>query len=217
MRTVIAIILSFWIALSTVANPLVLLSGKPPVAGGTLVTDDFNRTAGTLGANWTQGGDSISTQGSYAQLTGETKFGTSRWTADSFANNQYCKLTLIDLGSNGSSVELVVRGDGAGATQDGYALQIRSNGTSSSTTASLELIVDDDYTTLDTDSSTWSEGDVIEIRVSGTSITTYKNAILVSGFSATDSTLTIGVPGINIYNVDPGTVTQVDNFEGGDL
>lgn len=146
----------------------------------------------------------------------------------SFAANQYAKGTVYKAAGydpDGShEIELLLRWNitsgnargyetliGITASNQGYIAIVRWNGSLGSYTAlydpgagSIALPAD---------------GDVFEARISGTTITVYRNGSAISGATATDSTYSSGQPGIGFWPVDgalPGSYGWA-YFEAGDL
>lgn len=176
-------------------------------------TDNFNRSntwpGGGLGANWT-----IMLNGGLDIFGNEAIGSTSanclnRWSADSFANDQYSRVTIGD--SDRDKQGPGVRLSGSGATSSGYVLS-----TWLGFGWQLYRVDAGAFTEIaaDTDGShAYALGDVAELQVSGTSLTVLKNGSAVTGMPVTDATYGSGAAGI-YANTTSGRLEQ---WEGGDL
>jgi hypothetical protein len=115
-------------------------------------------------------------------------------TAGTYSNDQYAKATISGKGLNTAYRRggVIVR---SSADTD-------ANGT---------------FTSLGTWTTTaWANGDTIELEVSGTTLTPYRNGSAIAGKSATDSALASGRPGLYIAShTDSGY--RLDDWEGGDV
>lgn len=175
----------------------------------TVVTDNFNRANGALGANWTEitAADAAPTISSNTAIggTGLSTWGDgSLWTANSFTNDQYAEFdaTYAAVGD----VEVLLRGNVAGT--QGYLLVW--NGTDVSI---LEL---PGLGTLDTDAGNPTSGTHnLRFEAEGTALRGYVDNVQV--VSTTDATWTSGSPGIIFYRGTAGTGGSIDNFEAGNL
>lgn len=132
----------------------------------------------------------------------------------SWPNDQYCKLKVFVTGTAGG-------GSGAGP------MVRKAAGTSDA--SRYELIVDhaasNNCTLRRRDSGgtptdivvftqAWSEGDVWELRVQGTTLSVWLNGVQVST-NQTDATIASGFPGGTYSSTE--TAASLDNFEGGDF
>lgn len=170
-------------------------------------TDDFNRANGNLGSNWTDLFIANSAQISSNQLVGNyNNSWAAYYSAGTLGNDQYSKIqiTTVPTGSQGFGV--AVRCSGGVGTETYYAFGC------SASSSSIEKFVSGTFTLLKGSiATTFSVGDYIEVRVSGTTISGYKNGVFVD--SATDSSISSGKAGVWGYLVG-GTG---DSWEGGDL
>lgn len=200
-------------------SQIVLNSGK--INGGTLglstvgggptivASDNFTRAdSGTLGANWT------ATQGGGLQILNNTAAGQgtaavfdSVWTANAFANNQYAKATVVR-DAFGDYLGVTVRITGANTTENGYMFFVSVGQFADET--HIYRIDNGVSTSLYTDSTHVSDGDVIEIRAAGSTIGAYIKGTLL--YSVPDSTYSSGSAGLTAYS--SGSTTF---WEGGNL
>ena len=167
------------------------------------VSDDFNRSSGSLGANWTTNPtDGIQIWSNYALDNGTSYPDLAWWSANSFNNSQFASLTVTAIQSSWQAFGPAVRvsaGNGYGATWH------------DTTVLDLRKVVGGAQSTIGT-TSTVSVGDVIRIEVSGSSITVKKNGVAVIG-PVTDTSISSGAAGM--YGA--GNPAQGDSWAGGDL
>ena len=190
-----------------------------------IATDDFNRADGNIGSNWTYifdiawtgAGSTISVLSNKARALSEGSHSQIEvWAgAGSFTTDQYSKATVSGLAQNGDPYRagVVARcSTDTDANRDYYAYWIKDTGASSKTTE-LFKVVNGTTTVLDTRSTTWANGDTVEIECEGTTIRGLKNGVEV--VSVTDSELSAGKPGIAIGGTSSGPF--LDDWEGGIL
>lgn len=193
-----------------------------------IATDNFNRAAGTLGANWSDinaaNADVIyidATPGTaYATIAGQ--FAVSRWNgAGTFSNDQYSSVKLVAIDNYGTSygVGVVARcsADQEG-TRDYYYVMVQMNNSSGGTfTTVLGKVVNGTNTNLHSAAVTWSNNDLVSIECEGTTIRACKNGTAIGGsFTATDSSLASGKPGLAIMG-GAADLFAADDWEGGDI
>lgn len=188
---------------SNVSNIAVTCTGSPPSVSG---SDNFNRSNGPLGSNWsnaTDGALSISNQAILGASTGTTS-GDVR-TAETYSADQYAQ---IDIGSV-SGEDWV--GPAVRASSDGQNLYLGlydyNNG---SPYIQIFRRQTGSWTTVSGPYScgTLAPGTQLKLEVVGDAL-----ALLVNGVekvAATDTTITSGAPGIMAF----GTPTA-DNFQAG--
>ncbi|HET9708379.1 MAG TPA: hypothetical protein VFP39_08750, partial [Gemmatimonadales bacterium] len=210
----------------------VVLSHSSVLTGGTygaipVATDDFNR--GSIGANWLQL-DSfwgvIATSGTVAYGSGSAQAlpigSQARWVgAGTFAADQYSQAAIggLEFQSGNYHAGVLVRcstdADSSGtSTRDFYGVSVLYDSAGPNYTTKLYKVVNGVLTTLYSASVAWSNGDVLKLTVVGSTLTAYKNGVAISGFSATDTDLSSGNPGIEAAS--NGTANEtLDNWEGG--
>lgn len=187
------------------------------MARSAVATDNFNRAA--IGANWqglfTFDGD-LTIQASTV-VRGTGTHNPSRWNgAGTFANDQYSIVTIVAFG--GIDVAdyyfgVIARASadvdsGATNTRDFYEMIVQDV---SAKRIELAKTVNGTRTILASSAtSSFANGDTIEIECEGTAIRGYRNGSVV--LSATDSDLASGKPGL--IGSDANTM---DNWEGGDI
>jgi hypothetical protein len=196
-------------------NPALIPHASSPVAppATSLVrTDNFNRAnSANLGANWTALDGNIEIISNQAGL-GTDGFNVVYWSADAFNANQYSKITITNSPFNPNiAIECSVRVSGtAGAGNYNYYAGWATNGQygiyKQVGATSTDLVAPTSHT--------WNVGDVIELRVNGTTLTLHQNGSQIA--SITDSDLSSGRPGINMF-AGNGEQPRADNWEGGEL
>lgn len=174
----------------------------------TVVASDDANGRNALGANWsqvassTQGDVTVTPTGSNnstyftANSGGET---VARWVgAGSFTNDQGASAALVTFSLfSGGAIGVVCRcsADTDGA-KDYYLCQLIDDSGNSTKTVQLTKRVNGTETVLSTGSTTWTAGDRIGIRATGTTIQALKNGAQIGSMSVTDSSLSTGAPGI---------------------
>lgn len=174
-------------------------------------SDDFNRAdSGAnsgFGANWTHyqegtptnsGAQVISNVG---RITTSFTLRTAMWSGGASSADQFSQATMAAGSADFGEYVAVRKTDG-----DNFYAGGRLNGTS----IRISKYVAGVQTTLNTGTVTVSDGDVIRLEVSGTSLDLKING--VSQLTTTDSDLSSGNPGLRSTNT-----TDWDNWSGGDL
>ncbi len=187
---------------------LVLIPVLPQKASAaTPASDDFNRTAGSLGPDWTgirDGGLSIFSHA----VTGRSGLAGDVWTAAPFTSDQYSQIEVTPKQLTGGQwIGAAVRVQDGG--QDAYAGIYFWNG------GRPELLVfkrsGGSWNPLASYSSgPLAPGTQLKLVAAGATILFLENG--VQRLSVSDSSLSGGAPGIMIY--DAGTV---GNWSGGDV
>jgi Fibronectin type III domain. len=179
------------------------------------VTDDFNRADGPLGANWTKppaSENNLLIVNNQVGVDVESSHNYAFWSADSFSEDQYSEVTMVNIGLwNG----VIVR---AKAGVDEFYLAI----VTSDHTYSIYVRTASGYTLLAAEGGspeTWSAGDIVGLEASGSgpvNLTLLKNGNPVLTYTDSTYNITGGSPGIGIWSLS-GSNLRVDNWEGGDL
>ena len=191
---------------------LCLFLGLIPVlpqeaSAATHAADDFDRAAGSLGADWTRirdGGLSISSHA----VTGRSGLAGNIWTAGTFTSDQYSQIEVTSTQLTGGQwIGAAVRGQNGG--QDAYAGIYYWNG------GHPELLLfkrsRGSWVTLSSyNSRPLAAGTQLRIIAVGPKIVLLENGIQRLSFS--DSSLSGGAPGIMIYG--GGTA---GSWSGGDV
>lgn len=186
-----------------------------------IASDNFNRAS--LGADWgmvnTVRGNVVidsSTRvwGEYAAIGDDHP--TARWVgAGTFSDDQYSSAVIIDSTPPGSTYRfgVVVRASAdTNGTRDYYEAYVAL--ITSLVTTHLTKVVNGTKTDIYVSSSpTWADNDRIELEVQGTTLRVCKNGTPLGGsFTATDSSITTGKPGLSVTNQ-----MYLDDWEGGDV
>jgi hypothetical protein len=166
----------------------------PPPPAMATVLDDFNRSNGALGANYTAShGAGLAIASNAVVGTGGESRGSMR-TAEAFDADQSVQVTLTT-NTASKALSLFVRGSGADGTFDGYYASVyfgsswnivrSDNGSEVATIASGNVGVD------------FAIGDVIKLDITGSTLTLTRNGTTLG--SGNDSTITSGKPGFETY------------------
>jgi hypothetical protein len=183
-----------------------------------MATDDFNRANGGLGANWSE----IDTAGGSGALaiasnvvTGNTLTpSASRYTAASFADDQYAEVAVGGLAFNGASYRVgpICRASADTDTaRDYYFAWVLDDG-SSTRTIQVGKVINGAQTVLASTTTTVANTDVLRLEVQGTALRVYLNAVQLSALNSTDSDRTTGWPGVASTQA-----LNADNWHGADL
>jgi hypothetical protein len=188
------------------ANPLILLT--PQVSSGstpTVVSDNFNRADGALGANWTvQLGSNMAIVSNEVKTTTLSTDQFAVWNgAGTFAANQYAKIKVT---ANVNAAIVAVRSSGSAGTTTCY--WARKDG--------IHRFINGPagYASVQAGDITINLNDILELRVTGTTLQRYVNGV-AAGPSGTDSNIASGKPGFGQYTT--GSASQCDDLEGGSL
>ncbi len=174
-------------------------------------TDNFNRSNGGLGSNWTeQNSSSWSVEGNGVVCNSAVEC-AARYSAGTFANDQYAQLKLTTYNPSWMYLGVTVRASG---TNNWYGAYVGGSG--STYELMLFKMVAGTWTQLgSTYSGSWAANDVIRVEANGTTIRALQNG--TSRISVTDSALTSGQAGLTGYGpIDP-SLLKGDDWEGGDL
>jgi hypothetical protein len=170
------------------------------------VTDDFNRADGGLGANWTSSRfvSNPPLIASNKAVGGFALGGISSaiYTGSAFTNDQYSKAVIATIGAGDPSVW--VRAESPGNAVTGYYAEFTSG-------SQVQIFKSTATSLASTAISVLIAGDVIELRVIGTTLSAYLNGALL--VQTTDSDHASGSPG---FQLDI-TATSIDSWEGGNL
>lgn len=186
-----------------------------------VASDNFNRAS--LGADWAmvntiRGNVVINSStrvwGEYAAIGDDHP--TARWVgAGTFSDDQYSSAVIIDSTPTGSTYRfgVVVRASAdTNANRDYYEVFVAL--ITGLVTTHLVKVVNGTKTDIYVSSSpTWADNDRIELEVEGTTLRVCKNGTPLGGsFTATDSDITTGKPGLSVTNQ-----MYLDDWEGGSL
>lgn len=186
-----------------------------------VASDNFNRAS--LGADWAMVNtirgnvvidSSTRVWGEYAAIGDDHP--TARWVgAGTFSDDQYSSAVIIDSTPPGSTYRfgVVVRASAdTNGTRDYYEAYVAL--ITGLVTTHLTKVVNGTKTDIYVSSSpTWADNDRIELEVQGTTLRVCKNGTPLGGsFTATDSSITTGKPGLSVTNQ-----MYLDDWEGGDM
>jgi hypothetical protein len=182
-------------------------------------TDVFTGANGAaLSASWTNAFNAfIIRNNSAAGASGADTF--AWWNADVFGTDHYSKANITAFTTVGPLFQgVIARATGTTAgTLNCYA--VYTDGASGSTHTEIAKITGGSGVALKAVATTFTPGDLIEIRCTGTATTTiamYKNGVLVDSVNDSTSPFTSGAAGIYAFDRDLAG-TNIDNWEGGNL
>lgn len=176
-----------------------------------IATDAFTRATLNSTGDWAQLNSawadvqiysSVSANGAGAWIPTNNNCAAARWVgAGTFTDNQYASVAFSGLAfqSQANWVGPVVRAsaDIAGA-RDYYFAAITADSAGPTYTTFLCKCLDSTITTLYSAAVTWSNGDTLDLEVSGTTLTVCKNGTALGGSwtQTGQADLTTGLPGI---------------------
>lgn len=179
------------------------------MARTSVATDNFNRSNGGLGSNWTDTAD----EGAAPIIVTNTcrndssaSDGAAFWSADSFSDDQYALCQLVQMGDSGSTyMGLVVRSDASD-------LVFGQNSASSTDTVKILWYNGGSYTEIASGSKTRTDDEEWIVEAEGTTFRLIiESSEIISGTNA--SAPSSGAPGILTNETDD----IWDNWEGGDI
>lgn len=179
-----------------------------------LASDNFNRAnANPIGSPWTTASGEAAMQivSNSATFVTNTDSGCYHSTIV-WPNDQYSQAKLTISGTLGTQQGAVLKVRQAPAARTSYQLEVDHAATNN---VFLDRIVAGVFTTLTGFPLTvaWTDGDTWELRALGTTISVYRNGVLVG--SATDGNITSGSPGFGYSSTE--TSVSIDDWAGGDF
>ena len=191
-------------------NIIDLQNGNYQITAGSAASDNFNRAAGALGANWTGSANlTIASPGLVGNASGANTADFDWYTPiGTFVNGcSYITIGAAPTSSSGSWTAATVRQTGTGDT---YAV-LAYNNPSNTVTVRLYKFVSGTPTALDAGTATAGKstvGDVYGICAQGTTISSWRGDVtgkLTQANSLTDSSITgAGYPGMGIPSNSTG-------------
>ena len=185
-----------------------------PTAG--FAADDFNRSDGALGPNWTRppaSENNLIITNNQVGVDVENSHNFAFWSATSFTDDQYSQITITKMGPWSG---VIVRAD---AILDRFYIAMLV----SPTDYRIYRRWDGNYDLLASGTTeTWHVGDVLALGVRGSvnpiTLTLYRNgnAVLAWTSSTPAQVKTGGSPGIGIYSMS-GQQLTLDDWQGGNL
>lgn len=137
-----------------------------------------------------------------------TAFNLSYYSGVAFPANQYAKATVSGH-TSGNAQGVVARwATGVG----GYAAFANFGG-AGTTIAPLDAAAANGSALSTEASTTWADGDTIELCANGTALTCYRNGSIISALTTTDGTFASGSAGIWTFTSDQ--LDRLDAFEAG--
>lgn len=211
---------SIWqVNLAIAPAPMSSLVLFPEDAVQQVVSDNFNRANGSLGANWTTptGGTALQIASNLCEPS-VTSHCVQLYTAASFGRNQYCEATITTLTGTGASIGLVLLGQTGAASYYyvGFAGTIGTLGT-----LAIWKRVNGTFTQLSANYSfTPQIGDVLRFAVvqnpnGNNLLTAYQNGFSLLQYEDFANTFTSGFPGLDLTNSTAVGDTQVSLWAGG--
>jgi hypothetical protein len=182
----------------------------------TLISDNFQRADGGLGANWTSAYSWLG----YVALVVTSNSARSPSAAGALSvwngtvtipDDQWVQVT-VGATSNTPYVGLLVRCSMTAVNTTFYDCLWHGN-TGSSASLLLRKSVNGTFTTLATATTTVQTGDVITLTAIGSQLAVYLNGSFLMAVS--DSAVTSGLPGLEIDPTGASTDTSITNFAAG--
>jgi hypothetical protein len=174
-------------------------------------TEDFTGAAAALSGSWTQqnGATTVNKNGSGAGVCSGGAQSFAFWNADTFNAAQYAQLKIVSVTTDTQYDDVGVRMSGTGGSYNAYV--VYTDGASGTLHTAIAKEVAGSETELLALTVTLAANDILRIEVNGTTISAYKNGVLIA--STTDATFSSGSAGLGLFN----TTASVDNWEGGNL
>jgi hypothetical protein len=136
------------------------------------------------------------------------------WSGDVFTADQYSKLSIWGMSNGAQYRGVTVRASGTGVTHNCYSFY--TDGVSGAGHSELAKVVNGSASVIKTFATTFVDGDVVELRATGTTTTTlalYKNSVLIDSVTDSSSPHTSGAAGITVYGAGDG----IDDWSAGNL
>jgi hypothetical protein len=182
-----------------------------------LASDTFDRAnANPIGSPWTTASGESAMQIVSNACTPSTLandcaayHSTIAWPAD-----QYSKAKLSVTGTAGGKSGPTLKVRQASGARTCYQLEVDHAATAN---VNVDKVVAGAFTSLTGFPLTlaWTDGDTWELRAIGTTISVYRNGVLVGSAVDSASPITSGNPGIGYSSTE--TSASIDNWEGGDF
>lgn len=169
-------------------------------------TDNFNRTDGGLGSNWTAAYGALAILSNQVRPNNVGDEAGLYWNADTFAADQYSQATYAVAGAN-DAIGVAVRMSGSGATANYYMAYCDG------ATLYLGKVINGVWSQIGATDSGWAAGDLIRLEVEGTTLRVKRGS--TTRLTATDSSISSGSAGLAGYNAF--SAGRIDNWEGGNL
>ena len=171
------------------------------------VSDNFNRSNGGLGSNWTTVSGTTAPQivNNTAQPGSAGTLNSAYWSANTFGGNQYAAASFPNSSGTNYGPGIAVRL----SNSKGYILWY---GNSASTVSIWRMDNSASWSQLKTSAKlTVASTDVWQLQAVGSTLTGYQNGKQV--VTTTDTQYTTGAPGIWMYYA----TNQIANWSGGDV
>jgi hypothetical protein len=181
-----------------------------------LASDNFDRAnANPIGAPWTtasglsamQIAGNVCTPSSLAADCGADYTGVT-WPADHYSK---AKLSVTGTSGGGSGACLSVRSASGARTL--YRLEVDHAATNN--VAVEKYVTGTPSALIGPLTLAWTDGDTWELRAQGTTISVYRNGVLVGSATDSSSPLLTGNPGIGYSSSE--TAASINDWEGGDF
>lgn len=191
--------------------------------GSASASDDFAGT-GALSGNWTTViGSGLTRASNVLDMNSNNIDAVVYYNATTFATNHSSKLTFLtgDPSPGFSALGVAVRASTTGGGQ-AYFFTINGNAANNNVTI-VKLTGGTTFNTLvdvyATYGTTFTNGDTFKLKATGTSTTTlsfYKNDVLIGTVDDSSSPLTTGQPGLHGWTANTTVHTTGDNWIGSD-
>ena len=176
------------------------------------VLDDFNRSDGALGANWTDIVGAMAVVSNQAVVGAGDEFESAAYTGVTLPANQYCEVTVKQVADNSAYLAVTARMSTDG--QEMYLMQ--TDGSADVGDASVYKVVDGVGSKLFDHGATFSANDIggiatVTLASGSVKVTAYKNRVATASGIDASSPITSGHCGMNNYS-GGATAVQADDF-----
>ena len=189
------------------------------LGGGALAADSFDRAdSADLGTQWDAGypgNNSMQIVGNRVRGSVVSADNSESYNAATLPGNQWTQATLASVSTAAAKLATVLTRAAAPPTFSWYQFVLLAPGFGAAT-SEIGKRVAAAYTLLASETSTtWGAGDVIRGESDGTSHKIYRNGSTTALVSVTDSSLSSGRSGINIYVDGSLANIEIDDWSAG--
>ena len=205
--------------LDSMIRPVQIRDAQMYLGGGALVTDNFNRAGSAdLGTQWDAGypgNNPLQIVGNRVRASVVSSDNAESYNGVTLPANQWAQLTLASVSTAAAKLATVLTRAAVPPTFSWYQFVLLTPGFGA-TKSEIAKRVAVAYTLLASETSTvWGAGDVIRAESDGTTHNLYRNGSTTALLSATDSALSSGRAGINIYVDSSLANIEVDDWSAG--
>jgi hypothetical protein len=169
----------------------------------------------THSASWTIARNNFAITNNQARGTTGSDDCYAYWNADVFSADHYSRVSIFGMSNGAQYRGATVRNSGTAGTHACYTFY--TDGLSGSGHSEIaKVVAGASVGVLKAIATTFADGDVIELRATGTTTTTisiYKNSVLIDSVTDSSSPLANGAAGITVYGAGQG----LDDWQGGNV